>query len=273
MTVEHPDTTAARPEGRFSAMSINLWNTQRWPAREAPLRSLLARRPDVLCVQELRPQLRDVIDDELPGHHHVVGDERGWTHEGNIWWDAARFTHLGHGASPFGAAERDRRVFWVRLEHTVSAQELVVASVHLTWLGGSDEIRTGMNPRLEQTREVVRILDDVAADSPCLVMGDLNDPAVPTRVLREAGFTDAWSALGVVPPATFPAFPLSTEGSRRPPHLPPSTIDWQFHRGSVSPIMTEVVDQPWRGVAPSDHRPLHTLYRLGGPMEAQADAR
>ena len=257
------DQTAPAPDGSFTAMSVNLWNTQRWPTREAPLRTLLARRPDVLCVQELRPQLGSVIDTELPHHHRVVGDERGWTHEGNIWWDTARFSRLGHGASPFGAVERDRRVFWVRLTHRATGAELVVATVHLTWLGGSDEVSTGMNPRLVQTREVVRVLDDVAADAPCLVMGDLNDPAVPARVLRDAGFEDAWSALGVVPPATFPAFPLSTEGSRRPPLLPASTIDWQFHRGALHPVMTEVVDQPYRGVAPSDHRPLHTLYRIG----------
>jgi endonuclease/exonuclease/phosphatase family metal-dependent hydrolase len=249
-------------DDRFTAMTVNLWNTQRWPARETPLRTLVARRPDVLCVQELRPQLGDVIDSELPDHRRVVGTERGWTHESNIWWDTARFSHRGHGASPFGAMERDRRVFWVRLEHLASARELVIATVHLTWLGGSDEVRTGMNPRLSQTLEVVRVLDDVTGAAPCLVMGDLNDPAVPTRILRDAGFSDAWSALGVVPAATFPAFPLSTEGSRRPPHLPPSTIDWQFHRGAVEPVMTEVIDQPWRGVAPSDHRPLHTLYRF-----------
>ena len=261
MTTELDQVT----EDRFTAMSVNLWNTQRWPARDAPLRTLLARRPDVLCVQELRPQLGDVIDTELPEHQRVIGAERGWTHEGNIWWDAQRFTRLGHGASPFGAAERDRRVFWVRLEHIPTSLEVVVATVHLTWLGGSDEIETGMNPRLAQTRKVLQVLDDVAGDAPCLVMGDLNDPAVPTRILRAGGFEDAWSALGVVPPATFPAFPLSTEGSRRPPHLPPSTIDWQFHRGAIEPVMTEVVDQPWRGVAPSDHRPLHTLYRLLGP--------
>lgn len=247
---------------RFSAMSVNLWNTQRWPDRAVPLRTLLARRPDVLCVQELRPQLGEFIDIELPAHRRVVGDERGWSHEGNIWWDADRFEHLEHGASPFGAMERDRRVFWVRLRHLSVERELVVATVHLTWLGGSRELESGVNPRLEQTRAVVRVLDDVAADGPCLVMGDLNDPVVPPRVLGESGFADAWGALGVVPLPTFPAFPLSTEGSRRPPFLPPSTLDWQFHRGPIRPLMTEVVDQPRRGIAPSDHRPLHTLYEF-----------
>lgn len=249
-------------DDRFTAMSVNLWNTQRWPAREAPLRALLARSPDVLCVQELRTQVGDVIDASLPSHRRIIAEERGWTHEGNIWWDTGRFDHLGHGASPFGAVERDRRVFWVRLEHRATSRPIVVATVHLTWLGGSDELRTGLNPRLGQTHEVVRILDDVAGDIPCLLMGDLNDPAVPARVLREAGFVDSWSALAVTPPPTFPAFPLSTVSSRRPPFLPSSTIDWQFHRGGVAPELTEVVDQAWRGVAPSDHRPLMTLYRM-----------
>jgi len=251
-------------DDRFTAMSVNLWNTQRWPAREAPLRTLLARRPDLLCVQELRPALGSVIDAELPSHRRVTGEARGWTHEGNVWWDASRFDHLADGAAPFGAAERDRRVFWVQLRHVPSQQELVVATVHLTWLGATDELTTGLSPRLAQAKEVVRVLDEVAAGLPCLVMGDLNDAAVPTRVLREAGFDDAWSALGVVPPPTFPAFPLSTEASRRAPFLPPANFDWQFHRGAVTPLLTEVVDQPWRGIAPSDHRPLHTLYRLLG---------
>lgn len=252
-------------DDRFSALSINLWNTQRWPDREAPVRALLARGPDVLCVQELRPPIAATIDQGLPHHARVVATGRGWTHESNVWWDARRFTAVAHGAEPFGAVEPDRRVFWVRLAHRPTGSEVVVATVHLTWLGASDEVVTGLSPRLAQTREVVRVLDTIAGDGPCLVMGDLNDPVVPPRVLREAGFVDAWSALGVVPPATFPAFPLSPEGTRRPPLLPPSTLDWQFHRGAIGPIMTEVIDQPWRGIAPSDHRPLLTLYRFGPP--------
>jgi len=250
------------PDDRFTAMSLNLWNTQRWPTRETPLRALLSREPDVLCVQELRPEVGAVIDAELAGHRRVAGEERAWTHEGNLWWATSRFALLEHGAAEFGAAERDRRVLWVRLAHRGSGVQLVVATVHLTWLGATDEVRSGLNPRLAQTQAVVRILDDVAAHSPCLIMGDLNDAVVPMRVLRDAGFDDPWSALGVVPPPTFPAFPLSAEGSRRAPLLPPSTIDWQFHRGALAPLMTEVVDQPWRGIAPSDHRPVQTLYRL-----------
>ena len=248
---------------RLTAMTLNLWNTQRWPAREAPLRALLARSPDVLCVQQLRQPLAAVLDDALPHHERVRDAFPGWEREGNVWWDARRLEGLEHGAADHGGVEELRRLFWVRLRHLAAGTELAVATVHLTWTGGTDEPTTGRSPRPDQTRAVVAALAAIAGDGPCLLMGDLNDPVVPVGILREAGFEDSWGSLGVQPPPTFPAFPLDGRGSRRPPLLPPSTLDWQLHRGPVRPLMTEVVDQPWRGVAPSDHRAVMTLYELG----------
>ncbi len=247
---------------RLTAMTLNLWNTQRWPARELPLRALLGRSPDVLCVQELRPALAAVIDAALPHHHRVHDGFRGWEDEGNVWWDARRFEELAHGATDHGGVEELRRLFWVRLRHLASGREMVVATVHLTWVGATDEPTTGLSPRPAQARAVVAALAALAGDGPCLLMGDLNDPVVPVGEFRTAGFVDSWGALSVQPPPTFPAFPLDGGGSRRPPLLPPSTLDWQFHRGPARPLMTEVVDQPWRGVAPSDHRAVMTLYEL-----------
>lgn len=247
---------------RLTAMTLNLWNTQRWPAREAPLRALLARSPDLLCVQELRPPVAAVIDEALPHHLRVRDPFPGWEQEGNVWWDARRFEALEHGAADHGGVEELRRLFWVRLRDLPGDRALVVATVHLTWTGGTDEPSTGHSPRPAQTAAVAAALEAIAGDGPCLLMGDLNDPVVPVWALRDAGFTDAWAALGVQPPPTYPAFPVDGTGSRRSPLLPASTLDWQFHRGAIRPVMTEVVDQPWRGVAPSDHRPVMTLYEL-----------
>ena len=247
---------------RFTAMTLNLWNTQRWPAREAPLRALLGRSPDVLGVQELRPAVADAIDGALPHHARVDDPFPGWSREGGLWWDVRSFTEVGHGAADHGAVEELRRLFWVRLRHLATGRELVVATVHLTWIGATDEPDSGLSPRPAQTRAVVAALAAIAGPDAHLVMGDLNDPVVPVRILRAAGYVDAWAALGVQPPPTYPAFPVDGDGSRRPPLLPTSTLDWQFHRGPIRPVMTEVVDQPWRGIAPSDHRPVMTLYEL-----------
>lgn len=253
---------------RLTAMSLNVWNTQRWPAREAPLRALLARSPDLLCVQELRPAVGAVIDAALPHHARVRDALPGWEVEGNVWWDGRRFAPLEHGAADHGGVEAHRRLFWVRLRHLTSGVDLVVATVHLTWIGATDEPTTGRSPRPAQAAAVVAALAGIAGDGPCLLMGDLNDPVVPVGAFRAAGFRDSWGTLGTVPPPTFPAFPVDGDGSRRPPLLPPSTLDWQFHRGPVRPLMTEVVDQAWRGVAPSDHRPVMTLYELESAGDA-----
>lgn len=248
---------------RFTVMTLNVWNTERLEARQAPLATLLGRSPDVLAIQELRPEVARLIGRALPDHHAVTDALEGWSTEGNIWWDARRFTRRSHGAADYGAPEFERRVFWVRLQHAEGGEEIVIASVHLTWPGGADEPLHGRNPRLMQMRSIVAALDEIADGLPVLLVGDMNDQVVPPRVAREAGYRSSWDALGTMPEATYPAFPKGEESSRRPPFLPPATFDWQFHRGPVRPLLCEVIDQPWRGVAPSDHRPVMVLYELG----------
>lgn len=248
---------------RFTVMTLNVWNTERLEVRQAPLATLLGRSPDVLAVQELRPEIARLIERTLP-HHACVSDPLpGWTSEGNLWWDTRLLEGRSHGAADYGAPEFDRRLFWVLLHHLESGQELVVASAHLTWPGGGDEPLQGRNPRLAQMQAIVDAIDAIADGLPVVLMGDMNDPVVPPRVARTAGFASSWDALGTMPTATYPAFPKGDESSRRPPFLPPATFDWQFHRGAIRPLLSEVIDQPWRGVAPSDHRPIMTLYELG----------
>jgi endonuclease/exonuclease/phosphatase family metal-dependent hydrolase len=247
---------------RFTAMTVNLWSPDDWTARTGALRSLLGRSPDVLSVQKLEPPVLRVIDDCLPDHLRVHDTGDGWASESNIWWDPTRFAHREHGAEPFGALEPQRRLFWVRLSHVTSEHEVVVATVHLTAAGVTDEIDSGLNRRVGQARAVVAALDEIAGPTTCLLMGDLNDSALAPAILRRGGFEDAWSALGVVAPPTFPAFAMAVDGSGRTPLLPHGTFDWQFHRGAIEPLMTETIALPGRTTSPSDHRPLESLYRL-----------
>jgi len=248
---------------RLTVMTLNVWNTERLEVRRAPLEALLSRSPDVLAVQELRPEVARLIERALPRHRCVADPLPGWTSEGNLWWDERILEERSHGAADYGAPELDRRRFWVRLHHLASGLDLVAASAHLTWPGGGDESLQGRNPRLAQMQAIVDALDAIAGGLPVVLMGDMNDQVVPPGVARAAGFTSSWDALGTMPPVTFPAFPKGDESSRRPPFLPPATFDWQFHRGPIRPLLSEAIDQPWRGVAPSDHRPVMTLYELG----------
>ena len=67
---------------RFVICTYNLWNVERWPQRQEPLRQFLEHHvPDVLCVQELRPDTCRFIDG-------VLASGRGL--RGGVDWREAR---------------------------------------------------------------------------------------------------------------------------------------------------------------------------------------
>lgn len=249
-------------------VTYNLWGDAFWPQREPALRSFLTLRdPDLLGVQELRPASRQVIDEALPGHDRVDDDEfPGWSVEGNIWWRRELYDLVEYGAEDVGMREPQRRLFWVRLRPRCfeSGPALVFATAHFTWPGNKQEVEDDRNPRVEQARRTAEALTRIAGDDACVFVGDLNDHTRPIRVLREAGFHDAFGALGSTSPITHPVIPLpSNEDTQLSAHLL-KTLDYQFHRGPITPRLSEVVDFFHNGLAPSDHKPVVTTYTMVG---------
>lgn len=244
---------------RLVVMTHNIWADNRWPVRQPALQALLrTRRPDVYAVQELRPATRAVIDAELPNHRRVEDDERGWSHESSIWWDAGQLTEVQHGACDIGIGvdeiHRDRRLFWVRLADS-DGVTIVISTAHFCFPGTQRELEEHVNPRIAQSEAAAAALAELAApDEPVLFMGDLNESWHVLRVLHAAGLQDSYTALGVVPPPTWPTVPTWGEPTA------PWVIDFQFHRGPVRPLTTEVVDFFAGDIAPSDHRPVVTTY-------------
>ncbi|SEF16784.1 endonuclease/exonuclease/phosphatase family protein [Jiangella alba] len=146
-------------------------------------------------------------------------------------------------------------------------RSFVYATAHLTWPGHPQERADDVSPRVGQARNIVAALDRLAGDGPCLFTADVNDYARPLWVLREAGFADAFAALGRSSPITHPVVPLPGEGQgQRPGWAAPEpvakAIDWQFHRGPLRPRCAEVVEFFHEGVAPSDHKPVVVTYTL-----------
>ena len=246
---------------RLVVMTHNIWAENRWPQREPALRGLLrTRRPDIYAVQELRPATRAVIDAELPDHRRVEDDERGWSHESSIWWNAGLLTEVEHGAVDIGIGvdevHRDRRLFWVRLADRDGAT-LVVSTAHFCFPGTKREIEEHVNPRIAQSEAAAAAVDALAGtDEPVFFMGDLNESWHVLRVLCAAGLIDSYSALGVVPPPTWPTVPTW------PRPAAPWVIDFQFHRGPVRALTTEIIDFFVDDIAPSDHKPVVTTYGL-----------
>lgn len=258
-----PDQVTGAGDTSLVAMSLNLWSEERWPAREPALRRLLTLRPpDLLAVQELTPSTAKVIDDVLVGHDRVHDDLPGWLAASNLWWDRQRYRLLEHGTVPIGGREPLRELFWVRLELRGTVHSVLAATAHFVWSGDAAELTTGHNPRLEQTRRCVAALDELDNGGPCLFMGDLNDAVHPVKILRRAGFQDAATALGGLPQPTHPAVPSGRDHDGWPAFQTPMVLDWQFHRGPIRPRMTEVVDLFAGELAPSDHKPVVTLYAL-----------
>lgn len=242
---------------RFVATTYNLWATDRWPERSEPLRGYARlTRPDVLCVQELRPQTRDLLDAELIGHARVDDPFDGWCTEGNIYWSTALFELVEYGAEDIGTLEPLRRLFWARLRLTGTDDTVLVATAHYTYQGNERERTEGFSPRLEQARRTVAELERLApGDEPVLFMGDLNDTVNAIRTLRAAGFVDSFTACGAPLQPTHPARPTA-DGN-------PQVLDWQFHRGRIRAMNSHVGDYFGGDMAPSDHKPVVATY---GPV-------
>jgi len=179
---------------RLVVMTHNIWGENRWPQREPALRALLrTRRPDIYAVQELRPSTRAVIDAELFGHRRVEDDERGWSQESSIWWNAGMLTEIEHGARDIGIGvdeiHRDRRLFWVRLADSHGAT-FVVSTAHFCFPGTKQELEQHVNPRIAQSEAAAAALGELGdPDEPIFFMGDLNESWHVLRVLSAAGLT------------------------------------------------------------------------------------
>lgn len=242
---------------RVVATTYNLWADSRWFERTEPLRAYLElTRPDVLCVQELRPASRDLIDAALPDHSRVDDEFEGWLREGNIWWSNAIFELLEHGAEELGLLSPLRRLFWVRLRHLASETTVLVATAHYTWQGNPRERTEGSSPRIAESLATVEALERVAGTAePVLFMGDLNDATNAIRILREGGLVDSFTACGAPLQPTHPARPTASGN--------PQVLDWQLHRGAIRCMNSHVGEFFLGDIAPSDHKPVVATYALG----------
>lgn len=241
---------------RFVATSYNLWAGARWPEREPALRAYIeASKPDILCLQELRPATRRVLDEALPGHQRVDEAFEGWLNEGNIYWSKDIFDLEALGAEDIGMLEELRRLFWVRLAVRGRSETLLVSTAHYTWTGNRRERDEGFSPRLAQAEKTLEALGRIARPNEAvLFMGDLNDNTNAISRLRAGGLTDVFNALGTQPVPTHPALPTA-QGT-------PQVLDWQFFRGPIRPMSWQVVDFYHDDLAPSDHKPVVATYGL-----------
>lgn len=250
---------------RLSFITYNLWNTQRWPQREPALRGFLRRfQPDVLCLQELRIETRDVLDEALHGYRRVEDSFPGWLRESNIYWNSSLLEEVQHGAEDIGIdSDAYRRLFWVRLKVRDTRRTLFVATAHFTYQEHPDELRTGRSPRGDQARRAAAALKTLSRSSePVFFLGDLNDPVLPVHILHEEGLLNCFTRLDLLPPPTWPALPTTRVAPWET--LSSQVIDWIVSNDKARPIAAGVPQYYLEDLTPSDHWPVQAIYEIGG---------
>lgn len=248
---------------RISIVSFNIWTDTRWDRRKAALaRFAELFEPDLLCLQELHADSRDVLDRALSSHDRVEDAFEGWTTESNIYWRRSLFREIEHGAEDVGIRKEGlRRLFWARLEAKPLGRSLLVATAHLTHQRHPDEVRTGFSPRVEETRRIIAELERLNHEGePLFFMGDLNDPVHPPNLLAEAGYRSCFSSLGLQPSPTFKCYPTANV---EPGELAiAQCVDWIVANDATRAVAACIPRFFSGDAAPSDHWPVQAVYEI-----------
>jgi endonuclease/exonuclease/phosphatase family metal-dependent hydrolase len=243
---------------RISMVSYNLWNVERWPEREPALRHFLTTfQPDILCLQELRKETIECINETLVTHDHVNDVLPGWSCESNIYWNKHYFSEVTHGQEKLDMSDQHRGLFWVRLKLKDSDKTIFIATAHFTWQGAAEEIQTGHSPRNKQARQTIEYLQKlVYKQEPAFFMGDLNDPIMPSILFPEANYHSCFKDLGLLAPPTCPATPTAEDIGEN------QVLDWIFSNGKAKGLSACVPQTYMNDISPSDHWPVHAIYQL-----------
>lgn len=250
---------------RLSVMTYNLWGTARWPLRQLALQQFLQLFcPDILCLQELRPETKAFLDEAMPHHRRVHDDFSGWTYQSSIYWHDDLLEEIEHGEEDIGIADLltdDRRLFWVRLLLKSQRQTVFVSTAHFSAKSLPAELETGHSPRLEQAHRTAEALQHLAkTGEPAFFMGDLNDTSHPIFILHDAGYTTSFATLGLPPAPTAPSYPTANV-SLGSPTLNQS-LDWMVSNQYARTIATQIPHFYCGDLAPSNHWPILTVYEI-----------
>jgi endonuclease/exonuclease/phosphatase family metal-dependent hydrolase len=231
------------------------WQQQNWPSRKHALAAVLREaRPDILCVQEARPEQVAFLEKTLAGYKRVgVGreDGRGKGEHCAIFFRLDRFQAIADGTfwleepadQPAGPGRWVKRTCtWVRLRERARGRTLRVYNAHLP---GRTAAAVRGQSRLSASRIV---LDHIKTGDPSdavVLVGDFNaGPDAPSRrVFAEVGLRETATLAGKqAAPPTYQFYGLrlgSLDGILVGP-------GWGVSRHAV-------VDVKPDGVFPSDH--------------------
>ncbi|MGH8021582.1 MAG: endonuclease/exonuclease/phosphatase family protein [Opitutaceae bacterium] len=241
-----------------------------WAARrEACIAIIRARRPDLICLQEvIREPLRDLeralpefasfgfagpeMDARLVGYHGIAKnvilysrDRYSMISAGGFW--LSETPHLP-GTMSWDSA-RARHVNWVRLQNGRSGAEFRLLTTHLD--------HQGQRAREEQMRMIVEESASYAPEFPQVLAGDFNANArnPVLRIATEDGWADTHAAIHGAADSGFSyhGFLGADYATKSPPEKQKGRIDFILARGPIRTLASELVRDRHEGRYPSDH--------------------
>ena len=242
-------------------MTYNVWGSTRWPERKTALQKVLKiHHPDVLCLQEVTPEILESIKEVLTSHECVEDTREGWQYESNIFWRSDLFMKRSHSFFDVGIVDHPQRgLFSVDLEICGRSDLplVTVNTVHMPWPGCPTEIHTGINQRIVCAQKIVNIMNNM--NSPTILVGDFNESFHPQRILREAGFVDVFTSLNMPPPITHPV----RSSDPRECSMPDASLDWILTRlgANCTAVAASCINVRGPNCA-SDHLPVSTVIEL-----------
>lgn len=219
--------------------------------RDVCLDVIKARKPDILCMQEVgRGQYDDFVHafPEMTAFGYVdpytdKHPRRFQSAKNVIMYSTARYQQISAGQywlseTPLIAGSRlkgeglPRHVTWVRLKDRASQTEFRVICTHWTLTQPSRAIESRM-----LTTEAGA---PYTPEFPQLLAGDLNSESDSPehKLLVEAGWKDSYEMLHKDFAAAIPK---------------PRKIDFIYFHGAVTPLTSELFREQKNGIYPSDH--------------------
>merc|ERR1719506_120187 len=283
---------------KYSIVSLNTWGehertTQR---KKALVRFISTFTPDIVALQEHTcftnsciaeamdvggdgcvsvNQLYDWVQED--GANPAVGDDgkrfdnqrnpTGWRQESNIYWNKHLFEKVDHGCLDVGIVEEFRGLFWVRLRVRETAEDLLIATAHLTWQGSrADQNENDIDPRRNQMRQCADALKshERLHDIPLIFTGDFNCGWFPPKIFKEEmpHMENCFTGLNMPYQVTHPCRPT---GSAEEDTCIDQVLDWIFYdTRSIRPLAASIpktmVDGKQQAI--SDHMPILFMFQL-----------
>ncbi|MDC0744719.1 endonuclease/exonuclease/phosphatase family protein [Polyangium mundeleinium] len=210
---------------------------------------------DLLCLQEVEPDLYEALCARLDATHASAYAQRTGRREGSaLFARRALFTWHGHDVLHFAAHRPGDDDLALIARLTVDTRPLHVATTHLTWQPDSTPTDEHLGHR--QMLELLASRDAAPADVTWLVAGDFNatSQSVVLAAAYERGLAEScraqrpWDTTAINGRPRKIDYLLSSEGrlDPRPGVLP------RLSRDTVMPSASE----------PSDHLPLTVTFAL-----------